>query len=127
MKILTAADYNALTQAMRNNTLVLFDYFCGGRFTAGRCKAFEGQELKPRDRTQGIWLTYRRIIPKAFFFSGEPYLTALHELFKTKETFIVRNIKNVREIGNLLTAITDPEKYRSFWDGSALQYQTTIP
>lgn len=124
-KLLSPEDYNAMVYSMSFSTLVLFDYLCDKQFLEGRC---QGEETID----QGIWLTYRRVLPRDFVCSkveGEEqpriYVWAYHELHKTKESFRAWAIKNVRETGNIIVALLDMQKYKTWWDGSALSYETT--
>lgn len=124
-KLLTPEDYNALVYSMNFSTLVLFDYLCDRQFSEGRCQG-------EKTAGPGIWLTYRRVLQKDFICSqveGEEkpriYIWAYHELHGTKETFRAEAIKNVRDAGNVIVALLDMQKYKTWWDGSALSYETT--
>ncbi len=102
-KILPEEDFTALINAMKLSSYVLFTY---------------------EDKEEKLW-TYRRVTPKGFMCAGEIYLYAYHDLHKRYHTFIANKVSNVREVGNLIVALIEPEKYRTFWDGSALGTETT--
>jgi len=100
---LTPEDFETLKEAMTKGSFVIFTYqkWIGGVFR------------------------YRMVWPRGWILAGKSYLWAYHTLHERNHSFITEHIRNVVLAADIISALTNPQQYPEFWDGSQFQKNTT--